>query len=222
MTCSSSNQDSSPIEPVEHSHTTHEDSDDQEIRLNSTTETLQEIDAKFDSSYRCYKWWLRLMIIISGLYFIFIVAVVLYSMINDGVDGDFFILLLSVAVHAAFFAQYALEKWAISTKNFGIANLALKIITFFSVIFLVLNALAIYLLYDYSSGKNFAFSVDTAFGKALRTQFFIIVSIISVTQFFITHLQAIKVINDLSKRETIKASLQDPIDLSTISAISSV
>jgi len=231
MTSSPSSQDSSSID-LEHSQITHEeDPDAQQIMLNQvqrSAEPLRQFDAKFDSTYVCYNYWLILMIIIAGSFLAQTVAAVVVAffqmMIDHGISSGFFICLLSIALHVAFLAQFALEKRAISTRNLTTATLALKIITFFSVLSLVLTAHAGYDLYDYDSKNKTEDSKDenADFFTTLRTFVLIVVSFFSGTQIFITHFQAIKVRNDLIKREKIKAGLQDPIDLLPISVLYSV
>ena len=189
-------------------------------QVQSSAETMQQINSKFDSSYPCYNCWLFLMILVSGFSAAYIIAGTFASIKNYGFRNDSLFLILSVAFNAAFFAQFLLEKWAISTRDLATANLALKIITVNTISFLALNAWAGYYLYDYSRNITEP-SESTAFGKGLLTFFLIVVSILSFTQIFITHFQAIKVRNDLSKRETIRANLQDPIGLLPVSALSS-
>jgi len=216
MTGSPSSQDPSSIAP-EHSQIIQEEKADvKQILLSqvqSTAETMQQINAKFDSSYPFYNCWLFIMILISGFSAIYTIAGTFVSIRNYGIRNDFLFLLLSVAFNTAFFVQFILEKWAISTRDLGTANLALKIITVNTVLFLALNAWIGYYLYDYTRNITES-SESTALSKALLTLFLIVVSFLSVTQILFTHLQAIKVRNDLSKRETIRANLQDPVGLS--------
>ncbi len=178
--------------------------------LNQSGETLSQIDQKLKSDYFCYNLWLNLMLLVSGI-FLFCVAAAFVASFNYG-PRSFLAQLVLLALNLLVFAQFLIEKWAITTKDLSAANLALYIITITTFISLGLTALSGYSTYKFYENMPEP-SESTSFTKGMLGLCLIGTSLFSLTHVFITQIQAVKVRNDLQIREMAQVNIEATLNL---------
>ena len=166
----------------------------------NSVETLKQAYDNLDTRYPYYTCWLFFMILTSGFFFAFIGAITLDSFKHYWFVQHFNLLGFLILMGAAF-SQYIFEMWAIYTRDLAEANLALKVVSFNTLAFLGLNVLTVYNLY-HSYRKEFQEDMEAAAFPRMCLIFGVFIALaFSLTQIFITHFQAIKVRNNLAKRE---------------------
>jgi len=166
-------------------------------------EILNQIDKEFDKRHSCYNCWLYFMLIISGFWNLYVWYISLLTL----KDREFPYRLLQVKILALstwFFSQFFIEIWAIGLRELSKANLGLIMITVSSLISLGFAGSYGFELNELY--ENWPTPPEMAFYRVNETKFFLILAlIICVSNIFFTNLPAIKVRNDLKKREMLKA-----------------
>jgi len=198
---------SEPFFAVNERSESEEKSNNKPSLLNESQTSVEKAYDKLDTRYPWYSFWLFMMILISGFFFILAVAVKFNALHRNPSMENLNDLVLFVAFTGTAFAQYILEIWAIYTRDLTRAILALKIVKVNTFTFLGLNVLTGYNLYEHNTNITQP-SESTTFRRVLLTFCLIVVSVFSLTQIFITHFQATKVRNNLAKREAIRAQLR--------------
>jgi len=178
--------------------------------LNQNGETLSQIDQKLKSDYFLYNCWLNFMLLVSGISLV-CTASAFRASFHYG-SQSFLAQLILLVLNLWVFAQFLIEKWAISTKDLSAANLALYIITITTFISLGLTAFSGYSVYEFFTNMPEP-SESTSFAQGMLLLCLIVTSLFSLTHVFITQIQAVKVRNDLVNREMVQVNIEASLNL---------